>query len=66
MVAAYNYYSDTTTGRPMAPPAWFRHPGPVPPGSFRFDKPEYTLDFDNMSMGGPNSVVGVTLSTHDR
>ena len=66
MVAAYNYYSDHNDWPPdgaagVVPPSLVQYL----PGSFRFDKPEYTLDFDNMSRGGPNSVVGVTLSTQD-
>src|SRR5262245_16146579 len=66
MVAAYNYYSDHNDWPPdgvagVVPPELVQYL----PASFRFDKAEYTLDFDNMSMGGANSVVGVTLSTPD-
>ena len=66
LVAAYNYYADHNDWPPdgtagVVPPALAQYL----PASFRFDKVEYTLDFDNMSMGGPNSVVAVTLSTAD-
>jgi prepilin-type N-terminal cleavage/methylation domain-containing protein len=66
LVAAYNYYSDHNDWPPdgsagVVPPALIQYL----PASFRFDKAEYTLDFDNMSTGGPNPVVGVTLSTPD-
>jgi len=64
MVAAYNYYSDHNDwppdGGPGAPP-----PSLVQylPGSFLFTRPEWTLDFDNLGVGGGDYVVGVTLTT---
>ena len=64
MVAAYGYYSDHNAwppdGAPGAPP-----PALVQylPASFQFTKPEWTLDFDNLGVGGPDYVVGVTVST---
>jgi len=64
MVAAYNYYGDHNDwppdGGPGAPP-----PALVSylPASFTFSKPEWTLDFDNLGVGGGAYVVGVTLST---
>ena len=64
MVAAYGYYSDHNDWPPDGAP------GVIPPslvqylpGSFQFSKPEWTLDFDNLGMGGPDYVVGVTVST---
>lgn len=64
MVAAYGYYSDHNAWPPDGPPG-----APPPslvqylPGSFQFTKPEWTLDFDNLGVGGGDYVVGVTVST---
>jgi prepilin-type N-terminal cleavage/methylation domain-containing protein len=63
MVAAYNYYSDHNGWPPdgsagVIPPSLVQYL----PGSFKFSKPEYSLDFDNLGVGGGNYVVGVTLS----
>jgi prepilin-type N-terminal cleavage/methylation domain-containing protein len=64
MVAAYNYHSDYETwppdGGPGAPPAPL---APYLPGGFSFAKPEYTLDFDNLGLGGGAYVIGVTVTT---
>lgn len=64
MVAAYNYYSDHNDWPPdgpagAPPPALVQYL----PGSFTFAKPEYSLDFDNLGVGGGAYVVGVTLTT---
>jgi prepilin-type N-terminal cleavage/methylation domain-containing protein len=65
-VAAYNYHSEYDAwppdGGPGSPP-----PALVPylPGGFSFTKPEYTLDFDNLGLGGGAYVIGVTLTTSD-
>jgi len=64
MVAAYGYYSDNNDWPPdgsagVIPPSLVQYL----PGSFSFSKPEWTLDFDNLGLGGPDYVVGVTLST---
>jgi prepilin-type N-terminal cleavage/methylation domain-containing protein len=64
MVAAYNYYSDHNGWPPdgaagMIPPALVQYL----PSSFQFNKPEYTLDFDNFGLGGPNYVVGITVTS---
>ena len=63
MVAAYNYYSDHNDWPPdgaagVAPPALVQYL----PGSFRFTKPEYSLDFDNLGVGNGAYVVGITLT----
>ena len=63
MVAAYNYYSDHNGWPPdgsagVAPPSLIQYL----PGSFQFSRPEYSLDFDNLGVGGGNYVVGVTVS----
>jgi prepilin-type N-terminal cleavage/methylation domain-containing protein len=66
MVGAYNYYSDfgdwPSDAGPGAPP-----PGLVPylPASFTFSKPEYTLEYDNLGLGGGAYMVGVTVSSSD-
>lgn len=64
MVAAYNYYSDHQDWPPDGPP------GAAPPSlvqylpaAFNFSKPEWSLDFENLGVGGGDFVVGVTLST---
>ena len=65
-VAAYNYYGEYDTwppdGGPGAPPAALT---PYLPGGFSFAKPEYTLDFDNLGLGGGAYVIGVTVTTAD-
>jgi prepilin-type N-terminal cleavage/methylation domain-containing protein len=64
MVAAYNYYADHNDWPPdggagAPPPVLVQYL----PGSFTFSKPEWTLDFDNLGVGGGDYVVGVTLTT---
>lgn len=63
-VAAYNYHADHEVwppdGAPGAAPAVLQ---PYLPGGFTFSKPEYTLDFDNLGVGGGAYVVGVTVSS---
>ncbi len=66
LVASYNYYADFQTWPPdgapgIVPPALVQYL----PGSFTFTKPEYTLDFDNLGLGGGAYVVGVTVTTPD-
>lgn len=62
-VAAYNYQADQQTW-PVEAGA-----GVVPPGlaqylpGFSMTNPDYTLDWDNFGLGGPNYVVGVTVTT---
>jgi type II secretory pathway pseudopilin PulG len=63
LVAAYNYQADNNAWPPDAgpgviPPAL----GGLLPGGFRFTKPEYTLDYDNLGVGGAY-VVGVTVTS---
>ena len=64
LVAAYNYYSDHNDWPPDGPAG-----APPPtlvqylPSSFEFTKEEWTLDFDNLGVGGGDYVVGVTLNT---
>ena len=66
LVAAYNYHAEYDTwppdGGPGAPPAPL---APYLPGGFSFAKPEYTLDFDNLGLGGGAYVIGVTVTTSD-
>jgi prepilin-type N-terminal cleavage/methylation domain-containing protein len=63
-VAAYNYQADhedwPPDGGPGAPP-----PALVPylPGGFTFTRPDYTLDFDNLGVGGGVYVIGVTVTS---
>jgi len=66
MVASYNYYSDHDAWPPdgapgVVPPALVQYL----PASFTFSRPEYTLDFDNLGVGGGDYVVGVTVSSSD-
>ena len=63
MVAAYNYYSDHNDWPPdgaagAPPPALVQYL----PASFLFSKPEYSLDFDNLGVGGGAYVVGITVT----
>jgi prepilin-type N-terminal cleavage/methylation domain-containing protein len=66
MVGSYNYYSDfgdwPPDAGPGAPP-----PGLVPylPGSVTFSKPEYTLEFNNLGLGGGAYMIGVTVTSGD-
>ncbi len=64
MVAAYGYYADNSDWPPdgsagVIPPSMVQYF----PGSFSFSKPEWTLDYDNLGVGAPDYVVGVTLTT---
>lgn len=64
MVAAYNYQSDNEAWPPdgatgATPPAL----APYLPGGFRFTKPEYTLDYENLGVGGGAYVIGVTVTS---
>jgi prepilin-type N-terminal cleavage/methylation domain-containing protein len=64
MVAAYNYYADHNDWPPdggagTPPPPLVQYL----PSSFQFSKPEYTLDFDNLGVGGGAYVVGVTVTS---
>lgn len=66
MIAAYGYYADHNDWPPDG------SPGIIPPsmtsylpGSFTFSKPEFTLDFDNLGVGGSDYVVGVTVTTNN-
>lgn len=64
-VGAYNYYADNQEWPPEAgagtTPAGL---APYLPG-FSFDKPEYTLDWDNFGVGGSDFMVGITITTSD-
>jgi prepilin-type N-terminal cleavage/methylation domain-containing protein len=64
MVAAYNYHGEHE--------AWPADgaPGVVPPSlagflpsSFSFSKPHYQLDFEHVSLGGGQAMVGVTVTS---
>ena len=64
MVAAYNYQSDNDAWPPDGAP------GATPPalasylpGGFTFTKPEYTLDYENLGVGGGAYVIGVTVTS---
>lgn len=62
-VGAYNYYADQGEWPPEA------GAGAVPTGlapylpGFDFNKPEYTLDWDNFGAGGTDYIIGVTISS---
>lgn len=64
-VGAYNYFADHEEWPPEV------GPGVVPPGlepyipGFSLEKPEYTLDWDNLGLGGANFMVGVTVTSSD-
>jgi type II secretory pathway pseudopilin PulG len=63
-VAAYNYHADNDAwpgdGAPgVTPPALASYL----PGSFSFTKPEYTLDYENLGLGGGAFVIGVTVTS---
>lgn len=63
-VAAFSYYADYDAwppdGAAGAPPPALQ---PYLPGGLRFTKPEYTLDFDNIGVGGGAYLVGVTVTS---
>ena len=66
MVAAYNFHGDGETWPPDGAP------GIIPaglvqylPSSFTFSKPYYTLDYENVPLGGGTKMIGVTLSSSD-
>ncbi len=64
-VAAYNHLADNgnwaaETGAGVAPPELV----PYLP-AIQFDGPDYTLDWDNLGLGGTNFLVGVTVTTPD-
>ncbi|MFN2315498.1 MAG: prepilin-type N-terminal cleavage/methylation domain-containing protein [Gemmatimonadales bacterium] len=64
-VGAYNYYADQGDWPPDA------GAGATPVGlapylpGFDFDKPEYTLDWENFGAGGTDFIVGVTITSSD-
>lgn len=64
-VGAYNYYADNQAW-PAEAAAGTTPAGLAPylPG-FSFDKPEYTLDWDNFGIGGSNYMVGITVTSSD-
>ena len=66
LVGSYNYYSDfnawPSTSAPGVIPAGFTA---YLPGAFTFSRPEYTLQYENLGVGGGAYMVGVTVSTTD-
>ncbi|HUG28212.1 MAG TPA: prepilin-type N-terminal cleavage/methylation domain-containing protein [Gemmatimonadales bacterium] len=64
-VGAYNYYADNGDWPPDA------GAGAMPAGlapylpAFDFDKPKYTLDWENFGSGGTNFIVGITITSSD-
>jgi prepilin-type N-terminal cleavage/methylation domain-containing protein len=61
-VGAYNHYGDFQNWPPdgaagAVPPALAPY---LPPG-FLFDNPNYTLDYDNLGVGGGAYMIGVTI-----
>lgn len=64
-VAAYNYHADNQ--------AWPAEVGPgvVPPGlapylpAITFNGPDYTLDWENLGLGGANFIIGITITSPD-
>lgn len=66
MVGSYSYYADHSDWPPSSgpgtpPPAL----APYLPSGFSFSKPQYSLQYDNLGLGGGAYLVGVTLSTGD-
>jgi prepilin-type N-terminal cleavage/methylation domain-containing protein len=66
MVGAYNYYAEFETWPPDAgagtvPPALVS----FLPSSVSFTKPYYTLDYDNVGLGGGAYMIGITVSSTD-
>lgn len=64
-VAAYNHQAGSGTwaaeaGAGVTPPEL----APYLPG-MSFNNPDYTLDWDNLGLGGTNFLVGVTVTTPD-
>lgn len=64
MVASYNYYAEHDAW-PAEGPAGATPPGMASflPGGFAFTKPEFTLDYENLGLGGGGFVIGVTLTS---
>ena len=66
MVAAYNYHGDheawPADGAPGVIPASLV---PYLPTSFTFSKPTYQLEFEHVSLGGGQAMIGVTVTSGD-
>lgn len=66
MVGAYNYHADAETWPPdgaagTVPPAL----APYLPSGFTFSKGYYTLDYENLGLGGGAYMIGVTVTSPD-
>lgn len=64
-VAAYNHLADTggwaaETGAGVTPPDL----APYLPG-INFNNADYTLDWENLGLGGPNFLIGITVTASD-
>ncbi|HET9516045.1 MAG TPA: prepilin-type N-terminal cleavage/methylation domain-containing protein [Gemmatimonadales bacterium] len=63
-LAAHNHYADSETWPAdgtagVTPPALVQYL----PGGFNFTTPHYTLDYENLSIGGGFTMVGVTVAS---
>lgn len=64
MVAAYNYYADFNDWPPDAGAGTVPAPlAPYLPPSTQFTRSEYTLDYDNLGLGGSGYMIGVTVTS---
>jgi len=67
LVGSYNHYAEyndwpADAGQGVIPAAL----APFLPSGFRFSKPYYTLEYDNLGLGGGGAyMVGVTVSSAD-
>jgi prepilin-type N-terminal cleavage/methylation domain-containing protein len=64
MIAAYSYFGDHNDW-PQGGGAGAVPPGlePYLPGGFRFEREWWTLEFDNLGLGGGAYLVGVTVTS---
>ena len=65
-LAAYNYEADNNNMWPAEVGAGVEPPELTPylPAGFKFNNPNYTLDWDNLGTGGPYQI-GISMRTTD-